>query len=93
MDGNLDKEFVVGFLVVFIAAFVIIALLTGFWESSIPEIHQTGNIQTECAEWVSETPPCPTTGEDENPYGVAYPTLMETYGLDVAAAKAACNCP
>jgi len=80
-------------LMVLIAAVAILFLMK---VADPKNTQETQKISSECAIWISQSPPCKINkdkpGETLNPY----PTLKKTYEKEldpISAAKKVCSCP
>ncbi|MGC9310264.1 MAG: hypothetical protein ACP5E4_00915 [Candidatus Aenigmatarchaeota archaeon] len=88
----IDKEYIVGLIIVMIVFLVAGVLFMRVFGESDPAI-ETKDLNIECAKWASLNPPCRDNDKDISKTLNSYPALKEAFGDDRDGAKQFCNCP
>jgi hypothetical protein len=92
----LDKEFMIGILMVTLVLIVALLFFMGIIGKSTETTDSTQKMSAECAKWISESTPCRTiedTNTNKEQIPDTYPTIKKTYGSDINQAKVYCSCP
>jgi hypothetical protein len=92
----LDKEFMIGILMVTIVLIVALLFFLGIFGKGAGDADSAQKMSSECAKWLSESTPCRTieaAGTTKEQIPEIYPTLKKTYGEGILQAKTYCSCP
>jgi hypothetical protein len=75
---GLEREYLIGLLMVIIVFVVGLLVFTGFWKIGIPVINDDKDIRGECGKWLSTEPSCVVAEKPGNTFD-GYPSLKKTY--------------
>jgi len=94
---GIEKEYLVGLLIVMIVFIVALLVFLGVWKPFDKSISQD-QLYSDCSKWLSTSPSCQVSDDPDHPEKTLenYPALKKTYGdkaAGIAAAKLFCNCP